>query len=275
MTENTIEKICFIGGGNMARAIISGLKANGYLMTDINVIEPEAEKRAALKADFGVSATEQLPSVALADIVVLAVKPQQLRDLSIFLGSLLQKQLIISIAAGIRAQDIGRWLGGYQSIVRVMPNTPAQIQAGVSGLYALSGVNTAQRAQAETVMQAVGDVIWLDKEAQMDAVTAISGSGPAYVFYFIEALQQAALELGLNEEQAKMLSLQTFIGASKLAELSTESPATLRSQVTSKGGTTEQAILSMENAAVKAAIIAAAKAAAHRSEELGDLLGKD
>ena len=274
MTENTIGKICFIGGGNMARAIISGLKANGYLMTDINVIEPEAEKRSALHADFGISVTEQLPSVALADIVVLAVKPQQLRELSIFLGSLLQKQLIISIAAGIRALDIGRWLGGYQSIVRVMPNTPAQIQAGVSGLYALSGVNTAQRAQAEIIMQAVGDVIWLDKEAQMDAVTAISGSGPAYVFYFIEALQQAALELGLNEEQAKTLSLQTFIGASKLAEQSTESPATLRSQVTSKGGTTEQAILSMENAAVKAAIIAAAKAAAHRSEELGDLLGK-
>lgn len=275
MTENTIGKICFIGGGNMARAIISGLKANGYLMTDINVIEPEAEKRAALQADFGVSATEQLPSVALADIVVLAVKPQQLRDLSIFLGSLLQKQLIISIAAGIRAQDIGRWLGGYQSIVRVMPNTPAQIQAGVSGLYALSDVSTAQRAQAERIMQAVGDVIWLDKEAQMDAVTAISGSGPAYVFYFIEALQQAALELGLNEEQAKTLSLQTFLGASKLAEQSTEAPATLRSQVTSKGGTTEQAILSMENAAVKAAIIAAAKAAAQRSEALGELLGKD
>jgi pyrroline-5-carboxylate reductase len=275
MTEKTIGKICFIGGGNMARAIISGLKANGYLMTDINVIEPEAEKRATLKADFGVSVTEQLPSVALADIVVLAVKPQQLRDLSIFLGSLLQKQLIISIAAGIRGQDIGRWLGGYQSIVRVMPNTPAQIQAGVSGLYALSGANTSQRAQAEMIMQAVGDVIWLDKEAQMDAVTAISGSGPAYVFYFIEALQQAALELGLNEEQAKTLSLQTFIGASKLAEQSTEAPATLRGQVTSKGGTTEQAILSMENAAVKAAIIAAAKAAAHRSEELGNLLGQD
>ena len=275
MIENTIGKICFIGGGNMARAIISGLKANGYLMTDINVIEPEAEKRSALHADFGVSVTEQLPSVALADVVVLAVKPQQLRDLSIFLGSLLQKQLIISIAAGIRAQDIRRWLGGYPSIVRAMPNTPAQIQAGVSGLYALSGVNTDQRAQAETIMQAVGDIIWLDKEAQMDAVTAISGSGPAYVFYFIEALQQAALELGLNEEQAKTLSLQTFIGASKLTERSSETPATLRDQVTSKGGTTEQAILSMENAAVKAAIIAAAKAAAQRSEELGDLLGKD
>lgn len=244
-------------------------------MSDINVIEPDAEKRQALKADFGVSVTEQLPGVTLADIIVLAVKPQQLRDLSIFLGSLLQQQLIISIAAGIRAQDIGRWLGGYQAIVRVMPNTPAQIQAGVSGLYAMPKVSSVQRSQAETIMNAVGQSIWLDNEAQIDAVTAISGSGPAYVFYFIEALQQAALELGLNEAQAKTLSLQTFTGASKLAEQSTENPATLRSQVTSKGGTTEQAILSMESAAVKAAIISAAKAAAQRSKELGDLLGKD
>jgi pyrroline-5-carboxylate reductase len=275
MTENTIGKICFIGGGNMARALIGGLKTNGYLMSDINVIEPDAEKRQALKADFSVSVTEQLPSVTLADIIVLAVKPQQLRDLSIFLGSLLQQQLIISIAAGIRAQDIGRWLGGYQAIVRVMPNTPAQIQAGVSGLYATPKVSSLQRSQAETIMNAVGQSIWLDNEAQIDAVTAISGSGPAYVFYFIEALQQAALELGLNEAQAKTLSLQTFTGASKLAEQSTENSATLRSQVTSKGGTTEQAILSMESAAVKAAIINAAKAAAQRSKELGDLLGKD
>lgn len=272
---HTIGKICFIGGGNMARALIGGLQTNGYLMSDINVIEPDAEKRAALRADFGVSVTEQLPSVALADIVVLAVKPQQLRDLSIFLGSLLHKQLLISIAAGIRAQDIARWLGGYQAIIRVMPNTPAQIQLGISALYALPEVTQTQHTQAETILKAVGEVLWLDEESKMDAVTAISGSGPAYVFYFIEAMQQAALELGLNEAQAKALSLQTFIGASKLAEQSSEAPATLRSQVTSKGGTTEQAILSMEASAVKSAIIKAAKAAANRSQELGDLLGKD
>ena len=275
MTEHTIGKICFIGGGNMARALIGGLQTNGYLMSDINVIEPDAEKRIQLKADFGVSVTEQLPSVAMADIVVLAVKPQQLRDLSIFLGSLLQKQLLISIAAGIRAKDIARWLGGYQSIIRVMPNTPAQIQLGVSALYAMPEVTQAQHVQAETILKAVGEILWLDEETKMDAVTAISGSGPAYVFYFIEAMQQAALELGLNEEQAKTLSLQTFIGASKLAKQSHEPPATLRSQVTSKGGTTEQAILTMESAAVKSSIIKAAKAAAARSEELGDILGKD
>jgi pyrroline-5-carboxylate reductase len=206
---------------------------------------------------------------------VLAVKPQQLRDLSIFLGSLLHKQLVISIAAGIRAQDIARWLGGYQSIVRVMPNTPAQIQAGVSGLYALPEVTANQHSQTETIMKAVGAVLWLDEESKMDAVTAISGSGPAYVFYFIEAMQQAALELGLNEDQAKTLSLETFIGSSLLAAQSLESPATLRSQVTSKGGTTEQAIQTMEAAAVKSAIIKAAKSAATRSQELGNLLGKD
>jgi pyrroline-5-carboxylate reductase len=275
MTSQTVGKICFIGGGNMARALIGGLKNNGYLMNDISVIEPEAEKRAQLQADFGVNVTEQLPSVTMADIVVLAVKPQQLRDLSIFLGSLLQQQLLISIAAGIRAKDIARWLGGYHSIVRVMPNTPAQIQAGISGLYAMPDVTENQHHQAETIMSAVGEVLWLDEESKMDAVTAISGSGPAYVFYFIEAMQQAALELGLNEEQAKILSLETFIGSSLLAAQSLETPATLRSQVTSKGGTTEQAIQTMEAAAVKSAIIKAAKAAANRSQELGDMLGKD
>jgi pyrroline-5-carboxylate reductase len=275
MTTQSVGKICFIGGGNMARALIGGLKNNGYPMSDIHVIEPDAEKRAQLQADFSVHVTEQLPIVSQAEIVVLAVKPQQLRDLSIFLGSLLHKQLLISIAAGIRAQDIGRWLGGYQAIVRVMPNTPAQIQAGVSGLYAMPEVTEHQHNQAETIMRAVGEVLWLDEESKMDAVTAISGSGPAYVFYFIEAMQQAALELGLNEEQAKTLSLETFIGASLLAAQSLESPATLRSQVTSKGGTTEQAIQTMEAAAVKSAIIKATKAAANRSQELGDLLGRD
>jgi pyrroline-5-carboxylate reductase len=275
MTTQSIGKICFIGGGNMARALISGLKNNGYLMSDINVIEPEAEKRLQLQADFGVQVTEQLPSVTQADIVVLAVKPQQLRDLSIFLGSLLHKQLIISIAAGIRTKDIARWLGGYQSIVRVMPNTPAQIQAGISGLYALPEVAEYQHSQTETIMKAVGEVLWLDEESKMDAVTAISGSGPAYVFYFIEAMQQAAIELGLNEEQAKTLSLETFIGASLLAAQSLESTTTLRRQVTSKGGTTEQAIQTLEAASVKSAIIKATKAAASRSQELGDILGKD
>ena len=156
-----------------------------------------------------------------------------------------------------------------------MPNTPAQVQQGVSALYATPAVREDQRRQAEDILQAVGSTLWLDEESKMDAVNAISGSGPAYVFYFMEALQQAAIELGFNAEQARMLTLQTFAGASKLAVSSSESPAVLRAQVTSKGGTTEQALLSMENAAVKAAIVKAAHAAASRSKELGDQLGKN
>lgn len=275
MVESKKFKLSFIGGGNMARALIGGLQKNNFAMANINVVEPDAEKRAQLHAAFGITVTEQLPSVSDSDVIVLAVKPQQLRDLSIFLGSLLQNQLIISIAAGIRSKDLARWLGGYQAIVRVMPNTPAQIQAGVSALFALPAVTQLQRGQANMLLSAAGETLWLDDEAKMDAVTAISGSGPAYVFYFIEALQQAAVELGLSTEEARLLSLHTFLGASQLAEQSTETPATLRTQVTSKGGTTERALQSLESADVKTAIIKAALAAAIRSKELGDQFEKD
>ena len=268
-------RISFIGGGNMARALVSGLLDQGFAASGIEVIESDADKRQQLQTDFGIVTTEQLPSVVNADVIVLAVKPQQLRDLSIFLGSLLQKQLVISIAAGIRCEDLARWLGGYQTIVRVMPNTPAQVLQGVSALYALPTVSEAQRAQAENILQAVGHTLWLTEESKMDAVTAISGSGPAYVFYFMEALQQAAIELGFSADEARMLTLQTFAGASTLATASSEPPAVLRAQVTSKGGTTEQALLSMENAAVKTAIIQAAHAAAARSQALGEQLGKN
>src|SRR5690606_33521256 len=196
-------------------------------------------------------------------------------DLAIFLGSLLRSQLVVSIAAGVRSADLSRWLGGYQAVVRAMPNTPAQVQAGVTALYAMAGVSPQQREQAGALLGAVGQTLWLTDENQMDAVTAISGSGPAYVFYFIEALQQAALDLGLPPEQARLLSLHTFSGASALALQSSDSPGTLREQVTSRGGTTERALLSMETARVKAAIMQAAAAAAKRSRELGELLGKN
>lgn len=267
--------IAFIGGGNMAHALISGLLTNGHNAKQISVVELEKEKREALHAEFGVNVTDQLPIVANADIVFLAIKPQQLRDVSIFLSSLLRHQLIISIAAGIRCVDLIRWLGGYDTVIRVMPNTPAQIQQGVSGLFAAKGVSANQKTQASELLESVGHVVWLDDESQMDAVTAISGSGPAYVFYFIEAMQQAGIALGLSEEQVRTLSLQTFIGGSQLAAQSTESPQTLRKQVTSKAGTTERALLSMEESGVKAAIIQAIQAAAARSKELGDQLGKD
>ena len=268
-------KISFIGGGNMARAIIRGLLAKGWAAGDINVIEPDAAKREQLCSDFGIGATDQLPSAAGADIIVLAVKPQQLRDVAIFLGSLLRQQLVVSIAAGIRSGDLTRWLGGYDAVVRVMPNTPSQIQCGVSALFATPGVTPAQRQHVEDVLGAVGTTVWLDAESQMDAVTAISGSGPAYVFYFIEAMQQAAAELGLSPEQARTLSLHTFLGASQLALQSSETPEALRIQVTSKGGTTERALDSMEHAGVKAALVQAIHAAAVRSQELGDQLGKE
>jgi len=268
-------KIAFIGGGNMARALIGGLLAQGWQATDIVVVELDADKRQQLHTEFGVAVSDQLPAAAQADIVVLAIKPQQLRDLAIFLGSLLRGQLIVSIAAGIRSADLIRWLGGYDAVIRVMPNTPAQIRCGVSALYAAPGVSAAQRTQAQDILNAVGSTVWLDDETQMDAVTAVSGSGPAYVFYFIEAMQQAATELGLSPQQARDLSLQTFLGASQLALQSADTPDVLRAQVTSKGGTTERALLSMENAGIKNAIAQALHAAAERSREMGDQLGKD
>lgn len=274
MSDNRNFKISFVGGGNMAKALINGMTQQGFAATSINVVEQDAEKRAQLKSDFGINVTEQLPSVSNSDVIVLAVKPQQLRDLSIFLGSLLHNQLVISIAAGVRSKDLARWLGGYQAIVRVMPNTPAQIQAGISALFAMQATSSLQREQANMVFSAVGQTLWLDNEEKFDVVTAVSGSGPAYVFYFIEAMQQAGMELGLDAEQARLLALQTFLGASRLAAQSSEDAKTLRSQVTSKGGTTEQAILSMEASEVKTAVIKAIEAAAARSRELGDQLGK-
>lgn len=267
-------KISFIGGGNMARAIIGGLLARGCPASDIVVVETDAGRRAGLVEDYGVGVSAELPAAARADIIVLAVKPQQLRDVAIFLGSLLDTQLVVSIAAGVRCSDLTRWLGDYRSVIRVMPNTPAQVQAGVSALYASPATTPLQRQQAGELLSAVGTCVWLEDEAQMDAVTAISGSGPAYVFYFLEALQQAGTELGLAPEQVRVLAMQTFLGAAKLAFGSEHDFATLRAQVTSKGGTTEQAILALDAGDVKQQIVRAVHAAARRSVELGDQLGQ-
>lgn len=272
-------KLGFLGGGNMAQALITGLKSQHGLnqqvaMRDITVIELEASKRKAF-ADLGINATEDLQQIQACDVIVLAIKPQQLPVLAKTLAPLLTNQVVISIAAGIRLADLSRWLGNYKTIVRAMPNTPAQIQAGVTGLYAMPSVSPAQIAQADHVLSAAGATIWLDSEQKLDAVTAISGSGPAYVFYFIEALQTAALELGLNETQAKQLSIATFKGASLLADASTTPIGTLREQVTSKGGTTEQGLLSLQNSQVKQAIVLAAQKACDRAKTLGDELGKD
>ena len=267
--------ICFIGGGNMATALIGGLLGKGFVAGQISVVEISADNRARLHTQFGVRITDSLAEgVAGSDIAVFAVKPQQLREVAQQLASLLDGQLLISIAAGIRAMDLARW-SGSRAVVRAMPNTPALIQSGMTGLYATPAVSAAQREQAQSILAAVGEVLWLQDEAMLDAVTAISGSGPAYVFYFIEALQQAARELGFNDADARRLSLATFLGASKLAASSDEDASVLRARVTSKNGTTERALLSMAANHVAEHIAQAAYAAADRAREMGDELGKN
>jgi pyrroline-5-carboxylate reductase len=268
-------KLGFVGGGNMAQALIIGLKNQSFNMQEITVVELDATKRIALSQSLNVNTSDQLASLNHCDAIVLAVKPQQLAMVAKQLAPLLSTQLVISIAAGILLSDLSRWLGGYQSIVRAMPNTPAQIQAGISGLFAWPAVNLAQKQLANDILAAAGETVWLDKEEKLDAVTAISGSGPAYVFYLIEALQQAAIDLGLEEAQAKQLSIATFKGASLLAASSDTPVATLREQVTSKGGTTEQGLLSLQQSFVKEAIVLAAQKACVRAKTLGQELGRD
>lgn len=267
-------KICFIGGGNMASALIGGLLKRGYAAYKICVVEISAENCAKLHQQFSVQATTDFStSVLQSDVVVLAVKPQQLHEVANKLAGLLSHQLVISIAAGIRAIDIARW-SKSNNIVRAMPNTPALIRSGMTGLFALAEVSEEHRHAAQSILTAVGNTLWLEQESQLDAVTAVSGSGPAYVFYFMEAMQQAAQELGLSESDAKNLVLHTFLGATKLAEATSDDVAVLRARVTSKNGTTERALLSMDSQQIKQHIITAVHAAHQRSIEMGDELGK-
>jgi pyrroline-5-carboxylate reductase len=270
--------IAFIGGGNMASALVSGLAGKLTDGANIHVVDPNPEALERLKAHFGVSTAQSIDgALAASDVIVLAVKPQQMREVAAALLPHLgaARPLIVSIAAGIRGADLARWLGGYAAIVRTMPNTPALIARGVTGMVAMPGVSAAQKAVADDIMKAVGTTVWLADEALIDPVTAVSGSGPAYVFYFIEAMQQAAVEMGLSAEQGKELALATFVGAAQLAAHSSDPVSVLRERVTSKGGTTYAAITSMEQAGVKEAIIDAIKAAADRGRELGNELGRD
>ncbi|MRV73143.1 pyrroline-5-carboxylate reductase [Duganella sp. FT92W] len=271
-------KIAFIGGGNMAAALIAGLAGKLTPGANIHVVDPNTASLDRLRAQYGVTtAASADAAVSQADVIVLAVKPQIMKEVAAQLLPLLPaggKALLLSIAAGIRAADLSRWLGGYAAIVRTMPNTPALIGQGITGMVAAAGVSAAQRDSADAIMKAVGGTVWLDDEALIDPVTAVSGSGPAYVFYFIEAMQQAALEMGLNAEQGKQLALATFTGAAQLAAQSDEPVSVLRERVTSKGGTTYAALTSMEESGVKQAIITAMKAAAARGKQLGDELGQ-
>lgn len=269
-------KIVFIGGGNMASALIGGLLRKGYAADDISVVEIDAAIRERVAAQLGVL-THAAPNAETAgsDVVLIAVKPQQLRAVTESLRPLLRAQLVVTIAAGIRSADLSRWLGAYPRIVRVMPNTPSLVLAGMSALYAMASVTTEQRRAAESILGAVGSTLWVEREELMDAVTAVSGSGPAYVFYFIEALEQGGRELGLSSVDARRLALETFFGAVQLARDSGEDPAALRARVTSKDGTTERAVQSMDASKVKGLIVEAVQQAAQRSRELGDELGRD
>ena len=263
--------LTFIGGGNMAGALINGLIEDGTPPDRIIVAEPDSERREQLAARFGVhTRDDNLSAAAEADILILAVKPQVLRQVAEELAPALDqgRPLCLSIAAGIRHAALLAWLGGEVPLVRAMPNTPAMLQAGATGLYAPPGVSTEQRELAEHVMRAVGIVVWAEDEAQMDAITAVSGSGPAYFFLFMEAMEKAAVQLGLPAQTARLLVLQTALGASRMALESDLDLATLRLGVTSPGGTTEKAIGKFEEMGLRGLVEAALTAARDRSREL-------
>ncbi len=269
-------KIGFIGGGNMATSLIGGLIADGTTPSQIRVSDHHPDRPQALEKQFGIqTASTNVALVEESDVVVLAVKPQGLREVCEEIADSVQakRPLILSVAAGIRIGDIDRWLGDGNAIVRTMPNTPALVQSGATGLYANQCVNESQREIAERIMRAVGLTQWLENEPMMDAVTALSGSGPAYFFLVIEALEEAGCKLGLSEEASRMLALQTAFGAAKMALESSESAAELRRRVTSPGGTTERAISILEEGELRQLFEKALSGARDRAQELADELG--
>ncbi len=271
-------KLAFIGGGNMARSLIGGLIADGFEPSQIRVSDPVGEVLSQMSSRFGVQTfTDNAAAVADADIVVLAVKPQQIQSVVRELATdWRSSQLLLSIAAGIRLDDIHRWLGVEgAAIVRAMPNTPSMVQAGATALYANDKVSRAQHELAESILRAVGLTLWLDDEKQMAAVTAVSGSGPAYYFLVMEAMQKAAEELGLPEKTARLLVLETAFGAAKMALESGDEPSQLRQNVTSPGGTTERAIHELQDGGLEGVFENAMIAAALRARELADKLGED
>lgn len=275
MTQPTVT---FIGGGNMARAIYGGLLESGFAATNITVIDPSSTAQDVARQAGIDQVFDGAPMDALsADLIVLAIKPQitkaALQPLS---GRLAPNSIVLSIVAGINAESLATLLdlSDTQSIIRCMPNTPALVGEGMTGLYSDNSVSSAEgRALAERVMSSVGQCVWVDKESDLDVITAISGSGPAYFFLFIESLTDAAIALGMDSESARKVALQTALGASRLASLSDEDASTLRKNVTSPGGTTEQAIQSFEASDIRGIVAQATKAAARRSLELSKEFG--
>lgn len=273
-------KIGFLGGGNMAQALMGGLQSRHGDDVSFFVVEPHEPTRRMLSRRVRALTIHDVPSADLAgcDVVVLAVKPETVREAVTASARWLGGPAIVSIAAGIRTHEIARWLGAVTSpvpIVRAMPNAPALIGEGITALYAAPSVDAAQRALAEQLLAAVGQTLWVDDEAKLDAVTAVSGSGPAYVFAFIEALEEGARAVGLSADEARRLALATFAGSGRLAAVSEEPVAILRERVTSKGGTTAAALARLAAAGCHAAIVDAVRAAAERSVEIGDEFGAD
>ncbi|OYQ11788.1 pyrroline-5-carboxylate reductase [Pseudomonas mandelii] len=268
-------RIAFIGAGNMAASLIGGLRAKGLDAAQIRASDPGAETRAKVQAEHGVEVfADNADAIQDADVVVLAVKPQAMKAVCESLRPSLQPhQLVVSIAAGITCASMNNWLGA-QPIVRCMPNTPALLRQGVSGLYATAEVNAEQRQHAEELLSAVGIALWLDEEQQLDAVTAVSGSGPAYFFLLIEAMTAAGVKLGLPADIAAQLTVQTALGAAHMAVASDVDAAELRRRVTSPAGTTEAAIKSFQAGGFEALVEKALGAAAHRSAEMAEQLGR-
>jgi pyrroline-5-carboxylate reductase len=273
MTQHTL---AFIGAGNMACSLVGGLIADGWDPARIHVADADPQQLERVSGRFPVTTTSTNPDAAAqADVVILAVKPQSIKEVALELADTVaqSRALVISIAAGIRETSLRGWLGKQTAIVRAMPNTPALVQSGATALYANPAVNEAQRSIAESILRAVGMTLWIDDETMMDAVTALSGSGPAYFFLFMEALQSAGCKLGLPSETARLLVLQTAFGAAKMALESSEDAATLRRRVTSPGGTTERALEVLQEQEFEARILKALQAAAERSRELADEFG--
>lgn len=267
--------IAFIGGGNMASAIIGGLISQGTPASLIHVVEPFAEARDRLLTDFGVTAQAEADAfLAQASLIVWAVKPQTFKEAAAQVARYNQNALHLSVAAGIPSDSIARWLG-TERVVRAMPNTPALIGRGITGLFARPAVSAADQARVDEVVGTTGELVWVTTEAQIDAVTALSGSGPAYMFYFMEAMTQAGVEMGLPQATAYQLAVATFRGAGELAHRSDDAPEVLRQRVTSKGGTTYAALTSLENDQVKALFVRAMHAAGQRAKALGEEFGTD
>jgi pyrroline-5-carboxylate reductase len=273
---NVAISVLFIGGGNMADALIGGLLKSGFAPAQLRAVEVDGAARRRLFEKYRVEClAEARGNIRPGEIVVFAVKPQQMKEAARFSGLKPGANLVVSIAAGITLASLGRWLGGHPKLVRAMPNTPALIGAGVTGLYAQPAVSEAERRQAEAILGAVGATVWIEDESLMDAVTAVSGSGPAYVFWFIEQLARAGESLGIPAEASRKLALETVLGAARLAAQSPDAPATLRERVTSKGGTTEAALKAFEDQKLAERFLRAVEAARDRGALLGAQLDRD